>query len=328
MISEHIQLLLHRNDCVVVPGLGGFILNHLTAGYDEKEGRYYPSHSLPFFNKQLQSNDGLLAASLVKKNGMDYSAALTEIKRFVEQVNDTLADNREYVLQGMGTFQKNHENQITFHPDTECNLFIDSYGLSSLEMSPMLKPAEISRKALAPVRKKSRTWMSMAACLLILAGGGWWLNYSVQSPFGNQWSALNPLEWDWNTEKQTPAAPKTEPVQDETTFVEEEYQESTLPDTSNRPEEVVEATPVPVTDSVYYIVVGAFRNERNALRYEQELKTDGFSALHYEGPDSELIRVCAEQHTIRFEAEERLPFIKESAHPKAWILAIAKDRSH
>ncbi len=334
MISEHIRLLLHQNDCVVVPGLGGFILNQLPAGYDEKENRFYPSRALPFFNKQLQSNDGLLAAALVRSENYDYQAAIKEIQRFVEIVKDSLNDKREYAMPGLGEFQSNHEGQITFFPDRESNTSVDTYGLDSLVITPLIKPSQIQRKALAPIRKKSRAWISMAASLCIIALGAYFVNQSVQTPFGAQWGALNPFSKTDKIETKKEVAKPVVSTESETSIENpitetiqstpklEEAEESTL---ALENDMNTESHTITAADSVYYIVVGAFNSTRNAVRYENKLKNIGFSACSYSEAEGAMVRVCAEKHSKRFEAQERLSFIQGEANPKAWILAVAKE---
>lgn len=326
MISEHIRLLLHQNDCVVVPGLGGFIHNHLPAVYDEKEKRYYPSRALPFFNKQLQSNDGLLAGALTKSQRIDYREAQKLIQGFVNQVKESLEDKRSYSMPGLGEFQPNHEGQITFFPDKHTNTEIETYGLDSLTVSPLVKPSQVQRKALAPIRKKSKTWFTIVSCMAIIAFGGWWVNESVQTPFGPQWGVLNPFKMDGvgaenflpvhEGEKTTDHSPQTTDHSPQST---EDNSEIVVPDN----ELPLTVDRVPSTkDSIFYIVVGAFKNEYRASRYEQELLNSGFSAITYSGENTPWIRVCAEKHVKRFEAEERLSFIRGAANPDAWILAV------
>lgn len=322
MISEHIRLLLHQNDCVVVPELGGFILNHLPAVYDEKEKRYYPARALPFFNKQLQSNDGLLAGALTKSQGIDYQEARKLIHGFVTQVKESLEGKRPYSMPGLGEFQPNHEGQITFFPDKHTNTAIETYGLDSFSIKPLLKPARLQREALAPIRKKSKTWFTLVSCMAIIAFGGWWVNQSVQTPYGAQWGVLNPFKVEEKVEVKV-----EEEVVDSIQKTEEDPV-ALETETLNTDSEPLTFDSRPLTtngDSIYYIVVGAFKNENKAARYERELKTSGFSACSYSGGDSPWVRVCAEKHDKRFEAEERLSFIRGSANPQAWILAVPQD---
>ncbi|MHB1278396.1 MAG: HU domain-containing protein [Bacteroidia bacterium] len=322
LISEHIRLLLHQNDCVVVPGLGGFIHNHLPAVYDEKEKRYYPSRALPFFNKQLQSNDGLLAGALTKSQGIDYREAQKLIHGFVNQVKESLEDKRSYSMPGLGEFQPNHEGQITFFPDKHTNTEIETYGLDSLSVTPLLKPSQVQRKALAPIRKKSKTWFTLVSCMAIIAFGGWWVNESVQTPFGPQWGVLNPFKVEDKVEVEKATVNSPVVPDEEVGVVDPETQSiQDQPETiDSRP-----LTTATTADSTYYIVVGAFKSAKRASRYERDLLNNGFSAITYSGENTPWIRVCAEKHTKRFEAEERLSFIRGSANPNAWILAVPQD---
>lgn len=340
MISEQIRLLLFKNDCVVIPGLGGFILNHLPAAYDEKDKRFYPARALPFFNKQLQSNDGLLAAALVNQEKYDYNSALKEINRFVEQVKDTLSDKREYAMPGLGEFKQNQEGQITFFPDKNTNADRETYGLDSLKIEPLVKPKQIQRKAMAPIRKKSIGWITMAASLALIILGGWIINNAVDTPFGKQWGILNPFGHSYHSN-----APISNPENDAAPEESANSPEEEVDMTKDMPEAVTQAPEVDYTknieteqvqteefnpsasstDSVYYIVIGAFKNYKNAERLEKKIKHEGYSACTYQAQEGDWIRVCAERHTQRFEAEERLGFIRSSANSKAWILAVAND---
>ena len=36
-LDRHIEILLLSNDCVIVPGLGGFMTHHVEARYDEDD---------------------------------------------------------------------------------------------------------------------------------------------------------------------------------------------------------------------------------------------------------------------------------------------------
>lgn len=346
MISEQIRLLLHENDCVVVPGLGGFILNHLPAAYDEKERRFYPARALPFFNKQLQSNDGLLASALVKTRQFDYSSAVQEISRFSVLVKETLEDKREYIMPGLGEFKQNQDGQITFYPNKESNADAETYGLDSLELEPLVKPKKVQRPGIKPLRQRSASWITMAASLIIIAIGAWSLTQMVDSPSGKQWSMLNPFS-EWYKGQQSPDnyrdVDSQQIVEDESRYSSGEVKDEVV-DANTQNQEPIAQDPEPVTqnpepitqnpepiytnsgtDSVYYIVVGAFKHAGNAGKLERKLKNEGYSACTYQEENTEWIRVCAEKHTKRFEAEERLAFVRSTANNKAWILATAND---
>ena len=65
-----------RHDCVVIPGWGAFIANCSPARYDaDREVMERPHRSIGF-NASVSHNDGLLAQSLLRREGMDYDEAM------------------------------------------------------------------------------------------------------------------------------------------------------------------------------------------------------------------------------------------------------------
>ena len=62
-LSRHIEALLLTHDCVIVPGLGGFVTQYVPAYYVEEENLFIPPHRTIAFNAGLSLNDGLLVES-------------------------------------------------------------------------------------------------------------------------------------------------------------------------------------------------------------------------------------------------------------------------
>lgn len=60
-LSYHIEELLFSNDCVIIPTIGGFIVNYASASIDFVEQRLLPPQKVVSFNPKLVNNDGLLA---------------------------------------------------------------------------------------------------------------------------------------------------------------------------------------------------------------------------------------------------------------------------
>ena len=62
-LARHIEILLLEHDCVVIPGIGGFITNAEEARFLEQEWQMMPPYRTVRFNQALKSNDGLLVQS-------------------------------------------------------------------------------------------------------------------------------------------------------------------------------------------------------------------------------------------------------------------------
>ena len=58
-LAKHIEVLLLENDCVIVPGLGGFIAHNRPACIAGTDGKFIPPMRTIGFNPQLIMNNGL-----------------------------------------------------------------------------------------------------------------------------------------------------------------------------------------------------------------------------------------------------------------------------
>lgn len=59
-LAQHIEVLLLENDCVIVPGLGGFVAHYTPAMRVAEENVFLPPTRIIGFNPQLKMNDGYL----------------------------------------------------------------------------------------------------------------------------------------------------------------------------------------------------------------------------------------------------------------------------
>lgn len=53
-LAKHIENLLFKNECVIVPQLGGFVTHYVPAHFNPEEGLYLPPSRSVGFNPQLQ----------------------------------------------------------------------------------------------------------------------------------------------------------------------------------------------------------------------------------------------------------------------------------
>lgn len=144
-IERHIEILLLNNDCVIVPGLGGFMAHHVEARYDESEHLFMPPMRTLGFNPQLKLNDSLLAQSYVEAYDISYPEAVRRIESEVGELKQHLDNEGSYSLNAIGTLTVNEEGNYVFEP---CEAGIQTpslYGLCPFEMETL----EAKRKALA-----------------------------------------------------------------------------------------------------------------------------------------------------------------------------------
>ncbi len=136
-IERHIEILLLSNDCVVVPGLGGFVAHHIDARYDEQDGIFLPPLRTLGFNPQLTMNDSLLAQSYVEAYDISYPEAIKRIEKESRQLQKELEETGEYELHNIGRLSVNAKGKIEFSPCEAGILTPELYGLSSFTMLPL-----------------------------------------------------------------------------------------------------------------------------------------------------------------------------------------------
>lgn len=148
-LARHIELLLLEHDCVIVPGLGGFIANHADARYTGGEEQLFlPPYRTIGFNQQLQVNDGLLVQSYMTVYDTSYPSANLQMEKDVEKMMYELEMKGEYELENVGTLKKGLNQNISFIAPETGALTPSLYGLYSYEMKSLqhvIKEKDIQR---------------------------------------------------------------------------------------------------------------------------------------------------------------------------------------
>lgn len=153
--ERHITKLLLSNDCVIVPGFGGFMAHHMEARYDAESHLFYPPHRTLGFNPQLTMNDSLLVQSFIEVYDISYPEALTRIEEDVNELKHILDTEGEYEMSGLGTLVLNREGKYEFTPCEAGILTPNLYALSTFE---------IAKTDTEPVAKPSTKVVSLPIC--------------------------------------------------------------------------------------------------------------------------------------------------------------------
>lgn len=132
-LGKHIEILLLENDCVIVPGFGGFIAHYIPAHQDESDGLYIPPKRTLGFNQQLKMNDSLLAQSYVEAYDMSFPEALHRIEVEVKELCNLLRDSGEIELSGLGILYHIGNDVYEFVPGESGLLTPSLYGLNIVE---------------------------------------------------------------------------------------------------------------------------------------------------------------------------------------------------
>lgn len=178
-LSKHIEVLLLENDCVIVPGLGGFIAHYRSSVYREDLREYCPPVRTIGFNPQLVMNDGLLVQSYMQAYDTDFPDATRRIETTVALLKEELYKKGQFTLGSVGTLYYNMSGGYGFEPCTEGYFTPSLYGLQrfSLSLLPEISSQSAPKKALLSglqmkelpkqrtVLKPMRQWLQTAVAV-------------------------------------------------------------------------------------------------------------------------------------------------------------------
>lgn len=133
-LGRHIEILLLKSDCVIVPGLGGFVARHVAARYDDGDRMFIPPLRTLGFNPKLSINDSLLVQSYSDAYDISFPDAFSRIEGEVEELKQHLQNTGSYELNNIGLLYHNDEGRIEFKPCEAGILTPGLYGLSSFDM--------------------------------------------------------------------------------------------------------------------------------------------------------------------------------------------------
>ena len=113
---QHIEYLLLRHDCVIVPGLGAFIATTTPANFDMGKGMITPPSRAFMFNQAVALDDGLLANSIARKAGISFEDARNAIVRCVAKIKEIINNDGFIKIGSLGYLQLGKENNLLFSP--------------------------------------------------------------------------------------------------------------------------------------------------------------------------------------------------------------------
>ena len=127
-LAKHIEILLLNNDCVIVPGFGGFMAHHVDSVYDEEEKTYtrINANTYVFEGKTLLS---------------DFFKILDIDDETFEEVEGDADSLAGLLLEIKGDFPVLHE-KIDFKNFTFEVVELDNYRISKIKLVIHDKAAE------------------------------------------------------------------------------------------------------------------------------------------------------------------------------------------
>lgn len=178
-INDHIRYLLMHHDCVVVPGFGAFVMQTDSASFDASTGCFMPPCRQVGFNAEVRHDDGMLAASVARREGVSYDVARKLIDNDIAMLRSRLTGSGMAILPRLGRFDISADGRLVFSPDEVHDTVNWCYaGLRPVAVSAMISEAVDSaveeHPAIlnVPFRHNVARWARVAASVALLVGLG------------------------------------------------------------------------------------------------------------------------------------------------------------
>ncbi|MDE6109356.1 MAG: hypothetical protein K2F72_03620, partial [Muribaculaceae bacterium] len=113
-IIAHIEHLLVTHDCVVLPGIGAVLAHTVEARVDRTAGMAVPPRRVFTFNPAINHNDGVLAASIARRDEISYEAACRVVETAGEAMIVELETTGKLALGRVGTLMRGSDGSMSF----------------------------------------------------------------------------------------------------------------------------------------------------------------------------------------------------------------------
>lgn len=110
-LALHIEYLLLRHDCVIIPGLGAFVAEYVPASIDDACGLIIPPLRKISFNPVIQQNDGILNESIARKEQTTSEEASILLESYINDIERSLRTIGEYSIGNLGRLVYNDDSR-------------------------------------------------------------------------------------------------------------------------------------------------------------------------------------------------------------------------
>ena len=348
MKIQYIAELLYRYECVIVPGLGGFLTSYLPARIDHESHWFTPPSCKVAFNEGLSGNDGILANYIASMEAISYKEALEDLRAWVEVSLKAMQSGERLAIDEIGTLWFNPEGNLQFEPHDHANFLGNSFGLPSFIAQPVKRQdllvtskAEIPRQRRTVTRRlvtESLKWVAVLAPFIAFSVWGS-MNTGKIGQYLHNYSGL--YAWVRTTPGKTAALPANtivaesvpapaddsplipsrifsaiSPAISPATIAYESLREVLPP--AEKPVKAIKTSTV--IQENFFIIGGVFREPGNAIGMLEGLKASGYPARIIDTTSKGMFVVSIEGFAIRSEALKKLPAIREAGYPGAWIM--------
>ena len=309
-VEHYISELLFLHDCVILPNFGGFVGNPQSAKLNKTTGMLSPPSKQILFNANLKTNDGLLITHISNQEGITQEVAKNEVENYATKITDKLTKSKVLRIDKIGLFTLGKEGNIIFLQDSVNNYSLDSFGMKATHNKAVVRETIIEEKVTATIQtirtqsNNPKAFLRAAAVIIPLIALSY-ISITQQDKINNvytQMASLNPFENSIIAEPITEVIPEVK-IEVEATPIVEIIEE--------------EVAPIIIPKQTYYIIAGAFTEQKNANKMLAKLKKWNYNTELV--PGGNLLRVSYNSFTNKADALIALHEIKQE-NSAAWLL--------
>lgn len=347
-LAQHIEALLLENDCVIIPGFGGFVAHYAPATRVKEDNLFLSPVRTIGFNSQLKLNDGVLVQSYMSAHDTSFSDATRMVEKEVATLVQYLHEEGKADLENIGEIHYNIYGSYEFTPYDHKITTPSLYGLDSFEMQELVALQRIERvmsPVIRPTKEKktyeisiNRTFLRNAAAMV----AAFVLFFAFSTPIENtyiqknNYAQLLPSELFEQIEQQsvvvTPiytgktAAQHSQKASASQTKIARDKTKSSKPIAVKEikvstPEIPAVATAKPKADHPFHIIVAGGISLKDAEAMAGQLQTKGFFEATTLNSDGK-VRVSIRSFSTREEATKQLLELRKNEnYTNAWLLA-------
>lgn len=314
-LSSHIEYLLLRHDCVVVPGLGAFLVHEEPAHFDADSSMFYPPCRSLGFNPVVTHNDGLLVESVAKCERITIEMAAQNVQAEVSAFRHQLSMSGELPVGTLGVMSLGSEPDVLlFEPASDAvALSMPFVGLSPISCRPIaeedLETEETSRGEESRPRMLSLPFKIAASFIFVLVACG--LLYSTTDLPGGIDQAYASLDSGLSDRSGQFIA---EPSEETHSLSREIILNIAMPDEKNMEMAVAAVDQPKQSAGRYLLVVASFPTKEAAERHIRQVGATDLSIAEMDGN----FRVYAGSCRTSAEAYSVAESIR-AAYPYVWV---------
>lgn len=310
--------------------------HHVDARIDKTDNMFLPPLRTLGFNPQLTMNDSLLVQSYIETYDVSYPEALRMVENDVDELRQHIDAFGEYELNGIGRLSRNEEGSLLFEPCEAGVLTPEYYGLGGFQM-PVLDEALAKvetmdadngsdKKGTHDVLIIKMSWLrnavAVAAAVIAFLMIGTPVTNSTQQVGGTSQSSFIPVIQQH--EPSTASLPSVEEVAvaDQTAVASDSINSGNVETEEAVSEETTEAVQQPehaevsepeVLSTEYCIVMASQVSERNALRFIEQLKAQGYNDARMWVNGNRMRRVVYGSFATEADAESTLQQLRSES---------------